>query len=390
MASTALSTEVRSVPPANAKPIDLFKHELELRRAMLAPMLPSRVPFEKFTAAVCTAIAFNPKLLEADRASLLRAAATAAELGLSLNPSMGECDILPVWNGRLKKNEAQCRPRVKGLMKLARNSGEIKSIAAHVVHENDVFEWELGLEKKLVHKPAKAKRGEMTHVYCVWKTADDEIDFEVMDREQVYKIRSRSSSKTKEGEVVGPWKTDEDEMWRKTVVKRATKYMPLSAEALVKAAKIDNIHEGGGDYELDHGEIVDIDTGQFADAVDITDGGEPEQPKQNRQVDDLESRVTSSRRQRQPEPEPDREPEQPKQQRRAKPKLPAIKPETDAKGRVNWTGYRDDVQEALTDLDADTIAAWRAENEETLGQLDFEQPGIAGELEDWLAEKMGA
>lgn len=414
MASTALSTEVREGGvPAKAKPVDVFRTELELRRAMFAPMLPNRVPWDKFVATVCTAVTFNLDLLECDRGSLLRAAATAAELGLSMNPAMGECDILKVWNNRTRKYEAQCRPRVKGMMKLARNSGEITMINAQVVHENDFFEWELGLVPKLVHKPAKAKRGEMTHCYCVWKTTDGEVSFEVMDREQVYKIRGRTSSKNKEGQVVGPWITDEDEMWRKTVVKRSTKYMPLSAEALQKAAKVDNLHEAGDDYDLDHGEIVANDS--FAGAMDITGSDDDEQPAGNSQVDALEGKVVGrgrARQQQEPDPgaaagfgehadpEPKKEPKpaakakpEPKPEAKAepeKPAIPVIEAAKDSKNRVNWSGYVDDVIEALKPLDADTVAAWQAANQQTIGELEFEQPALAQRLADELAMMMGA
>jgi recombination protein RecT len=64
-----------------------------------------------------------------------------------------------------------------------------------------------------------------------------------MDRDQILAIRDRSSSKTKEGKIVGPWATDQDEMWRKTVVRRASKYMPLSTEAQ-RAVMADNQAEG--------------------------------------------------------------------------------------------------------------------------------------------------
>ena len=96
-------------------PIDTFKRELELAAPMIAKMVPAHVPFEKFQAMVIMAVSQNPRLMECSPQSLLRATADAAELGLSLNPNMRECDILPVWspNGSV----AQCRPRAGGLMK---------------------------------------------------------------------------------------------------------------------------------------------------------------------------------------------------------------------------------------------------------------------------------
>lgn len=240
--------------------IEPFKQELALMRPNFLPLLPKTVRPEKFEALVIAAVTSNPKLLECSRESLWRACVQGAELGLSLNPTMGEADILPVWNNRLRCNEAQFRPRYKGLMKLALQSGEVTSIRSVIVHENDEFDVIEGLRRDLIHKPARTNRGAMTNVYCVWTLKGlAEPQFEVMDREQVYKIRGRSSSKNKDGTVIGPWVTDEPEMWRKTVVRRASKYMPISCEAFTKAVAVDNLADSDTEFDItEGGEIVDI------------------------------------------------------------------------------------------------------------------------------------
>lgn len=243
---------------ATVKPIDRFKQELGLREAMLKDLLPKGMPVQKFQAIVVSAVADNMDLLDCDRGSLLKACLQAAELGLSLNKSMAEADILKVWNGRAKRNEAQFRPRYKGLMKLALQGGEVLKIESRIVYANDVFEVEEGIEPRIIHKHGLGNRGDMIGAYCVWKLRNGESQFEVMSKEEIEAIRDRSSSKTKEGKVVGPWVTDPAEMWRKTVVRRATKYMPLSTEA-ARAVHIDNVAEG----------IVDID--EDADPIDADD-----------------------------------------------------------------------------------------------------------------------
>jgi recombination protein RecT len=124
---------------ATVRPIDRFKQELVLRKEMMAPLLPKTINFDKFQAIVIAAVGSNPELLECDRASLLKSCIQAAELGLSLNPTLGEGDILKVWNNRTKKNDAQFRPRYMGLMKLARQSGDVTKIEAEIVRENDEF-----------------------------------------------------------------------------------------------------------------------------------------------------------------------------------------------------------------------------------------------------------
>ena len=244
-----------------AKPMDRFKQELAMREGHLRSLLPQSMTVDKFQGVVVAAVADNMDLLECDRGSLLKACLSAAELGLSLNKSMGEADILKVWDGRTKKNVAQFRPRYKGLMKLAMQSGEVLKIESRLVHENDVFEVEEGLDSRITHKHGLSDRGAMIGAYCVWKLKNGETQFEVMSKEQILAIRERSSAKTKDGNIVGPWKTDEAEMWRKTVVRRASKYMPLSTEAQ-RAVAVDNQAEGvieGDDYAGGEVDITDFD-----------------------------------------------------------------------------------------------------------------------------------
>lgn len=240
------------------KPMDRFRSDLTLREDMIKALLPKAVPFQKFFQMMVAAAAANPKLLECDRGSLVKSAIQAAELGLSLNPTLGEGDILPVYDGREKKYVAQFRPRYMGLMKLARQSGEVLKIEAEIVREGDDFVFEKGSEPRLEHRIKLGNRGEMIGAYCVWTLKNGEKQFEVMDRDQIIAIRDRSSAKTKEGKIVGPWSTDPEEMWRKTVVRRASKYMPRSCEGFVNAVAADNLQEAGHEIDITDGEVIDL------------------------------------------------------------------------------------------------------------------------------------
>lgn len=268
-----------SVSNLPAKPMDRFKQELAMRESHLRSLLPQSMTVDKFQGVVVAAVADNMDLLECDRGSLLKACLSAAELGLSLNKSMGEADILKVWDNRLKRNVAQFRPRYKGLMKLAMQSGEVLKIESRLIHEDDTFEVEEGLDSRIVHKHGLSNRGAMVGAYCVWKLKNGETQFEVMSKEQILAIRERSSAKTKDGNIVGPWKTDEAEMWRKTVVRRASKYMPLSTEAQ-RAVAVDNQAEG----------VIDGDqhSGSGADVTDFDDI-----PVAEEQVQSLEEKVVA-------------------------------------------------------------------------------------------------
>lgn len=362
---TAQTTAV--APLAPAKPIDQFRQELIARRPMLASMLPSNIRPEKFESTVIAAIGANPKLLECSRASLMKASIEAAELGLSLNPALKEADILVRWDGRTKQNIAQFQPRFQGLMKLARQSGEIADIYAHAVRDGDEFDYELGLNKKLVHRPGP-KRGALTHAYCVWVTRDGQKSFEVLTLDDVLKIKTRSSSKNREGELVGPWANDEEEMWRKSAVRRASKYMPMAADDFTKAVTIDNYREAGIEVGLQDGEIV------AAEPIDITDSA-PEPQHGKRAVDNLEAKVTQPARSAQAAA-------------KQKQTVPYIAPQKIDDETTDWKAWSLSATSAIGTLpNIDAVAAFESQHADLLETADFEDPESAGTVREAIESR---
>lgn len=191
--------------------------------------LPTVITPERFARIVLSAISSNPKLAECNPQSFLSAMMTAAQLGTEVNTPLGHAYLIPRWNSKTGCNEAQYQIGYKGLIDLAYRSGQISTIYAHVVYENDVFEYELGLETKLRHVPAMKNRGEPTHVYGVFHTKDGGYGFEVMSMEDVRKHRDKYSEAAKRGNF-SPWATNFEEMAKKTALKRALKYAPMSSE----------------------------------------------------------------------------------------------------------------------------------------------------------------
>lgn len=189
--------------------------EPQIRKA-----LPSVITPERFTRIVLTALSSNPKLQACTPMSVMGAMMQAAQLGVEPNTPLGQAYLIPY--GGL----CQFQLGYKGLIDLAYRSGEVSSIQAHEVHENDVFEYEYGLEPKLRHVPAQTDRGPVTFYYAVLKLKNGGVGFEVMSRDDVETF-ARKKSKAYNN---GPWKTDFDEMAKKTVLKKVLKYAPLKTE----------------------------------------------------------------------------------------------------------------------------------------------------------------
>lgn len=206
----------------------------------IAKALPSVITPERFTRIVLSAISVTPKLGQCTPASFLGAMMTSAQLGLEVNTPLGQAYVLPYNNkGTL---EAQFQLGYKGLIDLAYRSGEVEVIQAHVVYKNDEFECQYGLEPKLIHKPADGEPGDPVKVYAVFKTKSGGYGFEVMSMDEVRRHAAKYSKAYNSS--FSPWKTNFEEMAKKTVLKRVLKYAPLKSD-FVRAAVQDGVVKSG-------------------------------------------------------------------------------------------------------------------------------------------------
>ncbi|QCG95021.1 rect protein [Azospirillum sp. TSA2s] len=199
-------------------PMVLVRRDLDRMGAEFAAALPQHIPLDRFKRVALTAINKNPDLLRAEPRSLMGAFVMAAQDGLL--PDGREGAIV------MYGNQAQWMPMVYGIVKKMRNSGELASISAHAVYAKDRFKYVLGDEERIEHEPTMMEdRGPMVAVYATAKLKDGTIQREVMMRADVEKVRQ--ASRAKNG---GPWKDWYEEMARKTVVRRLSKYLPMSTE----------------------------------------------------------------------------------------------------------------------------------------------------------------
>ena len=186
----------------------------------IAKALPKVMTPERFTRIALSAISSNKKLAECTPQSFLAAMMNAAQLGLEPNTPLGQAYLIPY------KSACTFQLGYKGLIDLAYRSGEVKTIMAQTVYENDEFDFEFGLTPKLHHVPAKSNRGNPVWFYAVFKTVNGGEGFEVMSVEDV-KAHAKKYSKSYSD---GPWQTNFEEMAKKTVLKKALKYAPIKTE----------------------------------------------------------------------------------------------------------------------------------------------------------------
>ena len=179
-------------------------------RPQFAAALPDVMSPERFIRLTLTAFSKTPRLYECTSASLLGALLMAAQLGMEPNSPLGQAYLIPYYNTDKEAYECQFQLGYKGMITLAYRSGKVTDIAAYEVRANDRFDYELGLESKLYHKPVLRDRGEVIAYYAVWHTKDGGHGFAVMSKEDVEAHRNHFSKASQKG--FSPWTTSFDEM----------------------------------------------------------------------------------------------------------------------------------------------------------------------------------
>lgn len=239
---------------AVGRPIDTVRNALEKMKPQFAMALPKHLTPDRLLRVAITAIQNTPKLLDCDRTSLYSAIMTCAQLGLEPDGILGQAYLVPF------AGKVQFIPGYKGLILLARNSGEVISITAHEVRRLDRFIYSFGLNESCEHVPATGDRGEIEFFYAVAKFKDGGHHFDVMTKADVDAIRDASkgyqASKryAKNGLIDSPWEQHYAEMGKKTVVRRIAKYLPMNVQ---KAAALADSFDSGRHATLDvHGEVV--------------------------------------------------------------------------------------------------------------------------------------
>ena len=265
--ATAAAQQQTAVVQAAKQPTTLLGvvRSPSFQKQMALAMPKSMTP-DRLTRIVMTECRKTPALMKCAPESFYGAVLQCAALGLEPGSALGHCYLLPFGNGKDKSGRpnAQLIIGYRGMIDLARRSGQIVSLQAWTVHAQDTFNYQLGLNPDIEHIPASvADRGPVTHVYAVAKLKGGGVQFEVMSRAEIEKIRSASKAGNS-----GTWSRHWDEMAKKTVIRRLFKYLPVSIEA-VRAVEIDEkTDRGEATTDQDFLDAEFIEKGNVEDYID--------------------------------------------------------------------------------------------------------------------------
>lgn len=230
------------------------KAYFEANKTTLAALLPRHMTPERMLTLALNCLRTTPKLMDCTLDSLFRAVIVCSQYGLEPNTPSGHVYLIPFENRRKGVTEVQIVLGYKGLIDLARRSGEIETLSARVTYKGDDFSIEYGIEDRIKHKPKiDGEPGEPLGVYAVAKLKGGGYQFEWMSVAQINKIRDGSqgyATAKRSGRDNTPWITNWEEMAKKTVLRRLTKYLPMSIE-LANAVALDARADAGKEQGID-------------------------------------------------------------------------------------------------------------------------------------------
>lgn len=206
-----------------------LKTVLERSWPRIQAVMPREMNGNRLYQMYVSTINREPELANCSVESVLSCFMKCTSLGLE--PSnvngLGMAYLLPYGNRNhaTGQKDATLIIGYKGMIELARRSGEIRDISARAVHEGDEFSYSYGLDEHLRHVPCD-KPGKLTYVYMVANFKDGGHYFNVMSLKEVEEARNRS----KAGQH-GPWVTDFEAMAKKTVIRRSFPFLPVSVAA---------------------------------------------------------------------------------------------------------------------------------------------------------------
>jgi recombination protein RecT len=182
---------------------------------------------------------------------------------------------------------------IAGVRKKVRRTGEVTSWDVTGVFAKDHFDFELGDNPWIKHKPwmpgqldrgeeesepdylARLRRhvdhGPLTHVYSVAMIKGGDKSRDVMSRAEVELVRDTYARKNRKGEFSPAWRKSFAEMAKKTVARRHAKQLPMSSDILSLLSRDDELY----DLERERGERVQAPR-ELSARLDFLAGVDPE------------------------------------------------------------------------------------------------------------------
>lgn len=210
---------------------------IKAKQASFAEVTTKYMTPERLVKLALVAITKMPDLQKVPPLDVVSALIDCSRLGLEPNVEGGR------WLLPFKRNsddgtryELVAVTDYRGLIDIARRSGEVLSIHADVRRENDFWEYWVGSDGPtlvhLRHRRAEGERGDLLGAYAIVRLKNGEVQAEYLTLQQIGSARDRSRGASSK---FSPWQNDFDAMAKKTAIRRLYNLLPKTPE--IQAAR---------------------------------------------------------------------------------------------------------------------------------------------------------
>lgn len=255
-----IATDLQTVPGKTLK--DRLLTPVMIQR--IEDVLPKHMDAKRMVLLACSIVADNPTLMQCSEKSVMMSLIEASQIGLEINGLLGHAYLVPFNNSKTGGKDAQLILGYRGLLELARRSGQIQSVQVELVRKGDKFTDKRGIDPVFEHVPKPGNDKDVTHGYAIAMFKDGGHQLAVMSLAQIEDIKKKSPGAKQSS---SPWKTYWDEMAKKTLLRRLCKLLPMSTE-LQSATNVDEYRSAG---VMQGDDIIDIDSSEVPPANSMDD-----------------------------------------------------------------------------------------------------------------------
>lgn len=246
-----------------------FGAMLKAKQSAIQQVIPKHISAERLFSVAMVAVNKTPALLECYIPSVVSAVHQCVSLGFEPNNALGQAYLVPFYNTKEKRKDAQVIIGYKGLAALMRRSGDITFFDGQVVYDCDNFDFEYGSNEKLIHKPTLSRPSD-AKIIGAYSTArfkgSDNINFRVVGMTYLEEVKEGVRKKNFGKSPV--WDQHPEPMMIKTAMRSHAKYLPLSIE-MNAVLELDNqAHNGESQNSGLFDDVIDMEPMPDSEPVD--------------------------------------------------------------------------------------------------------------------------
>lgn len=236
IAAEPKTTELVKIDPAVVR----IETMIGQNKAQMAALLGKNISVERLFQIALTTISRVPKLKDCTTASVLGCVMESSRLRLPAGVGAGGTWLIPRENKKTGQMECTLIIDYRAIILMMKRDAGVETVVAEAVHAKDAFDYGIASSGPYLEwKPAKGDRGAVLgYVAASWNKAGKLTGVIYKTLAEIKESNMKKSMAAVKGE--GPWATDPEWMFKKSVLRPLGKLNPgTESDDLSRAITLD-------------------------------------------------------------------------------------------------------------------------------------------------------